>query len=49
LDVYSRGTGDFLSGLKTAAETVDAWESQLGDTSPSAGMQEAARLSGMME
>jgi ABC-type glycerol-3-phosphate transport system substrate-binding protein len=49
LDVYSRGTGDFLSGLKTASETVDDWESQLGDTSPSAGMQEAARLSGMME
>jgi ABC-type glycerol-3-phosphate transport system substrate-binding protein len=49
LDVYSRGTGDFLSGVKTASETVDDWESQLGDTSPSAGMQEAARLSGMME
>lgn len=49
LDVYSRGTGDFLSGLKTASETVDDWDTQLGDTSPSAGMQEAAKLSGLME
>jgi ABC-type glycerol-3-phosphate transport system substrate-binding protein len=49
LDVYSRGTGDFLSGVKTASETVDDWESQLGGTSPSAGMQEAAKLSGLMQ
>lgn len=49
LDVYGRGTGDFLAGVKSASQTVDEWESQLGDTSPSAGMQEAAKLSGLME
>jgi multiple sugar transport system substrate-binding protein len=49
LDVYGRGTGDFLLGKNTAKETVKNWESQLGRKRPSAGMQEAAKLSGLME
>jgi ABC-type glycerol-3-phosphate transport system substrate-binding protein len=49
LDVYSRGTGDFLAGKKTATQTVDAWDKQLGKKKPAAGMVEAAKLSGQMQ
>jgi len=49
LDVYSRGTGDFLSGKLTAIQTVQSWDKQLGKKKPAAGMIEAAKSSGLME
>jgi len=49
LDVYSRGTGDFIAGKKTASQTVDFWEKQLGKKKPAPGMVEAARASGQMQ
>ena len=49
LDVYSRGTGDFLSGKLTAAKTVAYWDKQLGKKKPAPGMVEAAKSSGLMQ
>lgn len=49
LDVYSRGTGDFISGKQTALQTIQSWEKQIGKKKPSAGMQEAAKASGLMK
>jgi ABC-type glycerol-3-phosphate transport system substrate-binding protein len=49
LDVYSRGTGDFIAGKKTASQTVDFWDKQLGKKKPAPGMVEAAKASGQMQ
>ena len=49
LDVYSRGTGDFLSGKQSAIQTVQSWDKQLGKKKPAPGMVEAAKSSGLME
>jgi ABC-type glycerol-3-phosphate transport system substrate-binding protein len=49
LDVYARGTGDFILGKKTAAQTLASWDKQLGKKKPALGMQQAAKLSGLMQ
>ena len=49
LDVYSRGTGDFISGKKSATETIAWWDKQLGKKKPAAGMVQAAKASGLMQ
>jgi multiple sugar transport system substrate-binding protein len=49
LDVYSRGTGDFLTGKQSGIETIQSWNKQLGKKKPAPGMVEAAKSSGLME
>jgi len=49
LDVYARGSADFMSGKQTAIETVRSWEKQIGKKKPAPGMIEAAKLSGLMQ
>lgn len=49
LDVYARGSGDFMSGKQSALQTLQSWDKQLSKKKPSAGEQEAAKLSGLMQ
>jgi multiple sugar transport system substrate-binding protein len=48
LDVYSAGSGDFMLGKQSASQTVASWNKQLGKKKPALGLQQGAKLSGLM-
>jgi multiple sugar transport system substrate-binding protein len=49
LDVYSAGSGDFMLGKQTAAQTVSSWDKQLGKKKPALSLQQASKASGLMQ